>query len=54
VRKSCGRDLQITNVPWNCGAKMTELAQAIFDDNPTMVIECENEIFNDDTGKLLK
>jgi hypothetical protein len=33
---------------------MTELAQAILDDNPTRVIEFANEVFNEETGELLK
>ncbi len=35
-------------------SQMTELAQAILDDNPNTSWEYANEIFDDETGKLLK
>jgi hypothetical protein len=33
---------------------MAELAQAILDDNRTMIIEFANEVFDEETGELLK
>ena len=33
---------------------MMELVQAILDDNPALSAEFANEVFNEDSGKLLK
>ena len=33
---------------------MTELAQAIIDDNPHAITEFANEVFDEETGQLLK
>ncbi len=41
-------------LPRNCAVKMTELAQAILDDNPTTAVEHANEIFDAETGHVLK
>jgi hypothetical protein len=33
---------------------MTELAQAVIDDEPTAAVEFANEVFDEESGKLLK
>jgi hypothetical protein len=33
---------------------MTELAQAVMDDDPTATAEFANEVFDEESGKLMK